>query len=253
MNIVDLNMDKVFSSFQNKPEIFENRELYIEIENTYNKIISHSKKYGILKTSESILEDLFHLKISILNEENFLIHILQNYNSILDKGIIDIIDEEPNYLSLKTYYLKSLDILKKFKLYDNGISDFSNNQINKNLTYSDLQTVLNSIPSKSSRLMLETIKYSLILDYFLIITDQILKNYLVVKDSEILKIKDKLKLNIENYALNLSLLDIWQPDDTDETDWIRNIKILIARNGFDRFAVASKRFDSKQLKNILEN
>lgn len=253
MNIVDLNMDKVFSSFQKQPEIFDNRELYIEIEHTYHKIISSTNQYGVLKTSELILEDLFHLKINLINKEHFIKNMLNNYNSLLEKGIIDIIDEEPIDLSLKTYYLKSLEVLKKIKSYSNEFSEYTVGKINNKITYTDLQTVFNSFPSKSSRLILETIQLSLIIDYLLIISDQILKNNLKVNDSEIFIIKDQLKTNIENYAMYLSFLDIWQPDDTDETEWIRNVKILIARNGFNRFSDTSQSFDSKQLKNILEN
>lgn len=97
------------------------------------------------------------------------------------------------------------------------------------LDYSEFkQLMCFSLPLKESNNSIAFIEDSLVID-FLYLVYELHRDDLLALDQKSQKLLgSKLKLSTENYGLSVFNLGLWEPLDSDESKWIRNIKILIS-------------------------
>ncbi|RFC54869.1 hypothetical protein [Brumimicrobium aurantiacum] len=211
--------------------LYKDEPLLRKIRNLVDLIILRTEKDGVEKTLGSLEDDLFKLRLDIINESQLLQDITKNINDTIQDRVIGQFDKTTNQKKLELAFVKSLKIYGE--ITENILDKIPNNSFSsiKNfpqLNYKSFIDLLQSLPGKESQFIISYLKSSITLDFALIVAELIFDNKLKLKKSEVENLVLTLKNSIEEYAVFSNKFGLWNPSDDDESQWIRNIKIRIS-------------------------
>lgn len=209
---------------------YKEKPLFKEITTLVDSIIIKSKENGVNEALKSSTDDLFKLRLEIINDTNLSQDIIDDLNILIQERIEFQFSHNTNYKALEFAFVSALDVYGKISLNRKDFSseDFFNSIKNiPQLNYTNFISLLKSLPGKESKLILSYLNSSISLDYALIVSELVFDDKLNLKKSEIDNLISILKNSIEDYAVFSYRFGFWSPSDEDESQWIRNIKIRI--------------------------
>lgn len=205
------------------------------IENLRDLIFYKIKKNSIQAVFTSVRESILELRFEILKDAEILEKYF--YDDLFDETIKDIYKRNPVDSELELYLVKGLEIFKKVICQ---YSEHLNIEENKQEIFTELASldpktfisIINILPTAQREDIVNGLYSSLFIDFYMIATDAYLSKEIDLEQAQIDELKSLFKINIEKFALFNYKTGLWKPFDEDETPWIRNIKILIAREQF---------------------
>jgi len=230
-----------------------NRDEYLfkKVRNLVDLIVLRVKEYGLKETLHFLEDDLFKLRIELINESEILQDITKNLNKNIQNRIKLQFDNKTNQETLELAFVTSIKIYGE--IAENIIEKSSENTFTSikhlsKLDYKDFIDLLKSLPGKESQFIISFIKSSIALDFAIIVSELIFGNKLKLRKSEIENLILILKNSIEEYAIFSYQFGFWEPSAEDESKWIRNIKIRISL--FESKSI-SNNYTSNDIKNML--
>ncbi len=222
MHTTKIPVGEIINSLYKNETFYRDESLLGEVKKLVDLILIRTKKDGVDKTLQSIKNDLFKLRIKITNES----HLFENLNGKIQNRIGLQFNETTKYKDLETAFVNSIYIYDQ--IAESIISKFLEKpSIPQQFEYEDYVGLLKSLPGQESQFILPYLNSSIALDYSLIISELIFDDELKLKKSEIDSLVLLLKNSIEEFAVFSSKFELWKPNDRDENQWIRNIKIRI--------------------------
>lgn len=237
--------------------IHKNSDSYLEngllkkIEALIDLIIIRTDKKGIDEALNSLQDNIFELKFEIINNTKLVRDTFKDLNDTIENRIKKQFNKTTKHKYLEQAYVNAINIYGQ--IAEAIIEKVSNTPfvaINNlpSYKYDHIVTFLKSLPGKESQFILSYIKSSIDLDYAFIVSELIFNNELKIKNAEIDNLCLLLKNSIEEFAVYSKAFNLWSPSDSDESQWIRNIKIRIS--AFES-TLPSKNHSSEEIKNIL--
>lgn len=205
------------------------KDLVYSVENLVDLIYYKIQKNSVSDSFESLKSQILDLRFKIINDPEVLSEYFEeeNWTYIIE----EIYSRPPVDNELEYYLAKGLEIYQKVvTTYIENIDD--EDELYEEALNFDAHTffsVINLLPTTQRKDILNALFSSLFIDFYMIVTDAYLENKIDLNAQKINDLKELFKLNIENFALFNYKTGLWEPDDEDETPWVRNIKILIAR------------------------
>ncbi len=213
------------------PHSYKDRDLLKKIESLIDLIIIRTNKNGINSALESLLDDIFKLRFDIINDSELVTSIFEDLNSAIEDRIKQQFNKSTKHKELEQAFVNAINIYGQ--IASSIIAKISNKPfvaINNlsSYQYDDIVVLLNSLPGRESQFILSYIQSSITLDYSFVTSELVFDNELKLKNSEIEYLRSLLKNSIEEFAVYSNLFDLWTPDECDESQWMRNIKIRIS-------------------------
>ncbi len=224
---------EIINYIHKNPNSYGDQAFFKKVEDLYDLITIRTNKHGINDSLESLLGYTFELKIEILKNPALVDKTFKGLN----KGIEDRIEKQFNestkykYKALELAFVSALNIYKQIA---NSIIKNAPEEIMmdvKNLSsvhYDEYIAILKGLPGIESQFNIALVNSSLTFDYALIVSELVFSNELKLKKSEIETLCSLLKNSIEDIAIYSNAFRLWTPSDSDETQWMRNIKIRIS-------------------------
>lgn len=219
-------------TFLNKnSNIYREEEVVDKVEKLVDLITIRIKKYGITQALENLVDDIFELRFTVINNPELVGRIFTDLNYAIQDRIQNQFNRITRYEELELAFLNSIDIYGQ--MADSIIAKVSSEPfiaINKlsSFQYKDLVKFLESLPGRESHLISLYIRASINLDYALITAELIFDGQIKLKDAELKTLQSLIKDSIEDFAIYSKLFGLWEPNEEDESQWIRNIKIRIS-------------------------
>lgn len=238
---------EIINYIHRNSDSYENSHVFSKIEKLIDLIIIRTGKNGVHHSLDSLLDDIFKLRFEIINKPELIDSIFSDLNNHLEERIQQQFNKSTKYRELEQAFVNSINIYRQ--IADSILSKISDGPFVsiKSLStyqYEDVVNFLNSLPGRESQFILSYIKSSLALDYAFIVSELIFDNELKLKNSEIENLRLLLKNSIEEFGVYSSIFQLWTPEESDESQWIRNIKIRIS--AFDSMSLSDK-FSSDEL------
>lgn len=212
-------------------------ELISEVNNIVDLSTIRIEKYGLIETLDSLKGDLFNLRLLLLNNVELFKEIYEDISNTTKKWIAEQFDKDTKYYDLELAFVNTLNIYGKIA---GGVFDDSPNKEKEllafsatahdipNFNYESFTNLMKVVPGIDYELILNFLEHSLSLDFSLLISELVFDNTLKINKSNITGLTTLLKNSTEAYALSAFKLGIWKPQEEDESQWIRNIKIRIS-------------------------
>lgn len=206
-----------------------------------NSIIFKIQKDGLTETPLDFRRKLFEIRLEIIIQSQALQDTFRNLNDNIFNRIQLQFDELTKYKDLEYAFVNSLNIYASIanQIADSLVNDSSVIEKPSKFTYDDFIYALKNSPGKTSEFYLSFIDSSLDLDYTLLVTELLFDQKVNISKSKREKLRSVLKNTTEEYALNAYQLELWFPDDEEESQWMRNIKI--------RISLLESKFNSEKL------
>ena len=193
-------------------------------------LIARIQKEGVYKTLPEFKARLFELRIEIINQSQALQDIFKNLNDNINNRIELQFNQSTKYKNIEYAFVNSLHIYGEIatQILDSIPNDTSAIKKPSQFTYEDFIYALKNSPDNTSELNLSFIDSSLDLDYALLAAELLFDQKININKPEREKLRSLLKDATEDYAVFAYQLGLWFPDDNDESQWMRNIKIRIS-------------------------
>lgn len=215
-----------------EPNSIGNLALTKKIENLVDLIKIKTQTRGLEHTSQSIKNELFDIRIELLN---FLMG-SPGTLKVFEKRILEEISNKYYitgvYKKLGQAVADALEIY--FKIFSH-VSNIVSNEISTNSfnineipSLNGLKYLLSLQPSKELENYVSWLESSLDFDYALIVSDFVFSNTIHFKLNQIQKLELFIKKTIVDFGTYSIVTNIWQPEVEDELQLIRNIKIKAA-------------------------
>jgi hypothetical protein len=227
------------------PERFgENSDLYERVENIIDIFRSRLPTKGIDYTITSLRDELWELRWDFLaRQDNFK----ELFVSIHESAVKEIIDHRYNFSRLATVQSNALQLYATILL---SITELLPGDIEIPVTtiselrgaYSSLKILQQIVPNETESL-LNWIESSLDFECCLIIVSLALSKELVFDNNNLDELALKLKDTITKYAFYTAILHYWTPGDEDESQYTRNVKILLANHELENGIVNTYNID----------
>lgn len=222
---------EIINFLYNNEKLFKNKVLSRKIKNLMDLINLRVKKDGVAYTLKSVEDNLFKIRLDIINDNQISKEITKNLNNTIQERINFQFSQNTSQKKLELAFIKSLSIYGEIvknisdKLSQNTFSSIKKaNQID----YNNFKDLLKSLPGKENQYIISYLNSSIALDFAFILSEQIFDNKLKLNKIEIENLISLLKNAIEDYAVYSCYFGSWEPSDDDESQWIRNIKIRIS-------------------------
>jgi hypothetical protein len=224
-------IDTYFISVFEHPEKFgTDNVLFEKVENIVDILKSRLISKGLDYTCTSLRDEIWVLRFEVLEQQKSLDEL---FDVIHNTVVSDIIENIYNEDKLTKTVSDSLELYSKIIL---GVKEHIGSSSlptprdidSQKLAYMNLRAIQTYTPTKDVEVILNAIENSLDFECCLIINALFSSNKLSLDVSFKELLSQKLKNSVINFAFYYSLLGVWMPDDDDETQYIRNIKILLA-------------------------
>lgn len=229
------SIGEIVNFIHKHPGSIGDRNLQINIESLIYLIKSSAEIYGVKEASEVLFDKIFELRIEILSNTILVDRFFQEVSDLLEKRIQRQFENKSLNRDLEQSFVNAINIYRQINL-----SSFENIKpqdfivVSQDIDYSSikfsaLQSLLGEFSfSKEIPYLLSFLTSSFKLDYAFIASELIFDKDLQIKKSEIKILCQLLKYSIEEYAVSANFLKLWEPEEEDESQWMRNIKIRIA-------------------------
>jgi|GEM_PF-4232951 len=225
---------EIINYLYNNETVIEDKNLFNSIQNIIDLIVLRTSEKGVEQSFLSLKEEVFDIRIQIIRNPSLIEEISKNSSEVLKERIEDQFSQITKHTNLEFAFVNTLNLYEKIS--GTTLNKFEGDLLNAssnlpNVDYAGFFKLLESlIPSKEVDTIKKFTDASLALDFCFIVADLIFENKLQLKEKEIKKLSASLKNAIEAYGVISSVMGIWEPEEEDETPWIRNIKILISLN-----------------------
>lgn len=233
------------------PEHFGfNSDLYERVENIIDIFRSRLSSKGVDYTITSLRDEVWELRCDFLaRQENFK----QLFTSIHETAIKEIVDQRYNFSRLATVQSDALELYSDILLSitahvpeDANIPVLALAELRG--AYSGLKMLQQVVPSPTEN-MLNWMEASLDFECCLIIVSLVLSKEVVLDNNGPDKIAQKLKDTVIKYAFYSALLNLWVPQEEQESQYTRNVKILLADYELKNEFVAA--YNSEDFRNLM--
>jgi hypothetical protein len=187
------------------------------------------------EASFSLFDQLFKLRLEILSNRQLVNRIFEGLDDLLTERIKQQFKSVTVFKDLEQSFINSINIYRQINL--TIIGKFESNEFillddeidNSSMKFSTFKHLLSNYSfGREIPFLLTFLESSLMLDYAFIVTELVFDKELQMTDDEIKTLNQLLKNSIEDYAVGASFLGLWKPEEDDESQWMRNIKIRIA-------------------------
>jgi len=210
-------------------------KLIKEIENLLDLVSIKVQKKGVYGAFEHLVDPIFKIRFGLSNEPEIIDRFHQISNHIQQR-IKDQFENANNQKELEHAFINTLNIYGQ--IADAFFSKVATEDINPSISilsktsYNEYKSFINYylIGDEHGRQYLSS---SLLLDYSMIVSDLVFEKKIKLNEDEISILTKQLKSSLETFAVYSYYFKIWAPNDKDESQWIRNIKIRISL--FDSF------------------
>ncbi|MCD8425735.1 hypothetical protein [Tenacibaculum dicentrarchi] len=229
MTTTKVPIGEIINFLYNNDDLFNIDFITRKVRNLIDLISVRVNKDGVVKTLESLENDLFNLRLEIIKESDLFNDLIENLNNTIEKRIESQFNDRTKHPELELAFVNSINIYREVS--DSIIKGIKLDSINShipNLSYSDYISILNSLPGRESKLISSSLKSSIALDFAFIVSELIFDDKLSLKKSEIENLILMLKNSTEDFAVYSNQFGFWKPSLEDESQWARNIKIRIS-------------------------
>lgn len=223
--------DYVLSVYKHPEQFGGDNALFEMVENTVDILKSRLNSKGIDYTCQSLREEIWDLRFAVFEQQQQSLNVF--FDTLHEYATTEIVNRRYDEDVLATVNSDALELYSKIILnFKNQIpegesplvQDFSSQ---KHL-YKGLKGIKPPVGTNEISIVLNWIENSLDFECCLIINALIFSNELTVENDRRNSIANKLKQAIINMAFGASVLGFWHPDNEDETQYVRNVKILLA-------------------------
>lgn len=223
--------DYVLSVYKHPEQFGSDNALFEMVENTVDILKSRLNSKGIDYTCQSLREEIWDLRFAVFEQQQQSLNVF--FDSLHEYATTEIVNRRYDEDVLAKVNSDALELYSKIILnFKNhipkgeipSIQDFSSQ---KHL-YKGLKGIRPPAGINEISIVLNWIENSLDFECCLIINALIFSNELTIENANRGLIANKLKGAVINLAFGSALLGFWQPDVEDETQYVRNVKILLA-------------------------
>jgi hypothetical protein len=215
-----------------EPNFIGDLALREKVENLVDLIKIKTQTRGLNHTSQSIQNELFDIRIELLN---FLME-KPDILKLFEKRILEEITNK--YYITGVYKKLGQTVADALEIYFKIFSHLSNivsNEISTNSfkineipSLNGLKYLLSLQPSKDVENYITWLEASLDFDYALIVSDLIFSNTIHLKQNQTQQLELFIRKSIVDFGSYSIVTNFWQPEVEDELQLIRNIKIKAA-------------------------
>lgn len=237
----------IINHIHKNPNSYAENILFQDIETVIDLIKIRIKKKGVSLALESLFNHLFELRLKII-QSDLILSFKEEFSQSIDNRIRSQFNHSTIEKKLELTFVNGLSI---YKTVTSSILNKEPFNAIGNLTikdYREINNLFDNLPGEESKFINHYLRSSIAIDYTFIVSDLILSNQLRINNDQIDTLRKLLKDSIEDFALYSYILNLWNPDDIEETQWIRNIKIRI---GFIESLHSSNQYSTEELKKIL--
>lgn len=221
----------IISVYKEPGKLKADNALTEKVENLVDIIKSRIASKGISYTCISLREELWDLRWEVLSQQQSL-----------DKIFTEIKNTAIAEISISAYTQDSLEIIKAkcLSLYTKILSPiqqavstelpvFSTQDFiaGKN-AYSSLKLVYSNAPAPPLETVIKWMESSLDFECSLVIASLVLSKDLIIESTAKNEIGKHLRDSIIHMAFYSAIMELWHPEEEDEEQYIRNVKILLA-------------------------
>jgi hypothetical protein len=221
----------IISVYKQPDKLKADNALLEKVENLVDIIKSRIISKGIGYTCSSLRDELWDLRWEV---------VFQQKN--LDKVFSAIKEETLTQISISAYNQDHLEIVKAeclslytkllVPVHQNVSKQFttlsSQDFVNAKNAYGSLKLLYSTTPAAELERTLKWIESSLDFECGLIITRLIFSKDLIVDSITKDEIAKHLKESVISMAFYFAIMGMWRPEDDDEDQYVRNVKILLA-------------------------
>lgn len=212
------------------PASIEYGSLEKKISHLIQHVTAQVKKVGVVNAAILLQQELLSLRLDLFKSSEFIEVFKDEMGATIDDAIQDQFQNKPSFIDLERSYVLSLDICKQVsESISAKILSSTDFKVDLMPDLADINENLKSLPSRESHIAKSYIESSLTLEYGLIVSDLVFIKDLIISEHEIDSLTWLLKNSTELYAAHSIVLQMWLPSEDDESQWIRNIKILGSR------------------------
>ncbi|MBL6448959.1 hypothetical protein JMN32_21795 [Fulvivirga sp. 29W222] len=242
---------EIINYIHKNPTPYGTENLFKKIESLMDLIVIRTKKKGVNKALDSLMDDLFKLRFEVIDNHELVGSVFEQLSDLIEDRIEKQYSKSTDHKDLEYAFVNAIDIYGK--IASSIIEKVSNNPfvaINNlsSFEYGNIETLLKSLPGQDSQIILSYLKSSIVLDYSFIVSELIFDGELHINKTEISRLYSLLKNSIEEFAVYSNVFKLWSPDESDESQWMRNIKIRISV--FEAI-LNTKHSSSDELKKVL--
>lgn len=245
----------IYYTYQ-EPTVFGDFAFNENLENLIDLIKFRTQTKGIEYTSQSLQNELFDIRIELLE---FLLEkpeILKGFEGRIIQEIANKFYLSGGHKKLGQLVADSLDVY--IKIYSHLTAMISVGLINmKPPSKSDmpslngLKNLLSLQPNKDLENFIIWLESSISFDYALLVSEFIFNGELKLKANEITQLESFLKKTIIDFGTYSIIAGVWTPDVDDELQLIRNIKIKAATKEIESGKVLS--YSNEALQELILN
>lgn len=225
-----------------------------KIENFIDLTKYRTEKNGVLDSAVSLKEEIFDIRLEFVKLFNLPNEYFKNLEDSISKKIWMTYSNPSRYKSLneaiviclKTYFKIVNPIISKVE------KDFMiANKLftSENVNYHTIDALVAMYPGDLFLKFKQWLDASLTFDFALVLSELILNKELKLKKQQIDVLIKLVKSSIEDFGFLSSLFGAWTPDEEDEQQIIRNMKIRLAANHTD--VLSSKPYEKQSLKEAI--
>lgn len=237
----------------NEGEGFD-KDLKTAIKNLVDLTIFRTEKLGINEASYSLVNDFINFRLVIAQKQEIIAEYFENADKWLAESIVEQYEGKPTYVALESNYIQSLDLYKSILGPLTAQIDVSMfDGLPKINSIEQVFGLMQNIPSGSVLIQQfnQLFKTSAAFDYALLTSALLFDSKIKLTASERKLLTEMVRETAENYAVTLSLLGLWTPEDEDERQLVRNVKIKLSYVESLNMSQEEKRYSAKELNQVL--
>lgn len=225
-----------------------------DIERLADLTIFRTEKLGVIEAANSLINEFINFRFELVQKQDLIMEYLDNADKWLSETIIEQYEGRPTYVTLESNYVQSLDLYKSILSPLASQIDMSMlGEFPKISSMGQFSNLMQSLPS--GPLMLQQFKQlfriSAMFDYALLTCALLFDGKLKLTASERKILSDKVRESAEDYAVLLALFGLWNPEDGDERQLVRNVKIKLSYVESLNIGPGEKRYSTKDLNQVL--